>query len=168
MDPPEVEDLEPGQSFTVDLTVTDVTDLYSWDVNLTYDPTILNAENWTEGPFLRQVGNTTIWAQIDNNNGFMTPGSILYPLPLNGATGNGILATITFTVKGHGETKLHFERSKLNTVIVSSVVPIVHDRTDGVFRNAEPTTPSIQLIIGVAVAVGIVGIAVFLYMRRRT
>jgi len=172
LNPPEVEDLDLGESFTVNITVTDVTDLYSWDVYLTFDPEILNCTGFEEGPFLQQVATTTIWGQINNTAGFTTPGAILFDpaqgFPAEGATGSGVLATVTFTVKGRGVTTLHFERSKLNTVIARNTVPITHEATDGVFRNAAPTTLNIQLIIGVVVALAIVGIAVFFYMRRRT
>lgn len=174
VDPSQVVDLDPGQTFSVDITVTDVTDLYGWSINLTFKPSVLNVENVTEGPFLKQFGNTYLLpGQINNDAGFLTPGGLLFDptqvpaFPLEGATGDGILATITFTVKGSGTTDLHFEASKLNTVISNNNVAIPHEATDGFFRNVAPTILSLELIVAIIAIVAVGGgIAVFLYRRR--
>ncbi len=173
VDPQEVKDLDPGESFTVDITVNDVTDLYGWSINLTFDPTILNVVDVTQGPFLQQVANITPWpGQINNDKGFITPGAVLFDpvqgFPSRGATGSGVLATVNFTVKGQGVAELHFARSKLNTYVAGNNVPIDHEPTDGVFRNVAPTSLSIELIIAVVAAIAIVSVSVFFYMKRRT
>jgi len=40
-------------SFTVDINVTDVTDMYDWEFNLNYSTSIITATGITEGPFLK-------------------------------------------------------------------------------------------------------------------
>lgn len=173
VDPPEVKDLEPGQTFTVDITITDVTDLYSWDINMTFEPTVLNVQNATEGPFLQEFYETApLPVRIDNDVGTVIIGGMFKPpWPENGANGSGVLATITFTVKGRGETQLQFQKSDAFRYKTGFPVgfPIAHTTEDGFFRNATPTILSIELIIGIVVAVTIGGsIAVFFYRRRRT
>jgi hypothetical protein len=173
VDPSEVKDLEPGESFTVDITVNDVTDLYGWSINLTFKPNVLNVVNVTQGPFLQQVANITPWlGQINNEIGFISPGAVLFDpvqgFPSRGATGSGVLATVNFTVKGQGVAELHFARSKLNTYVAGNNVPIDHEASDGVFRNVAPTSLSVELIIGVVGALAIVSVAVFFYVKRRT
>jgi len=170
IDPSEVKDLDPGQSFSVNITVTDVTDLYSWSVNLTFDPAVLNVENVTEGPFLKQAHNTVpLPVNIDNAAGFVFAGAIfMIPLPENGSTGSGVLATIVFTVKGSGATDLHFELHKLHTVISTNQILITHTATDGVFRNVARTIVSIEVIIAIIAIVAIVGGIIVVLYRKRT
>ena len=174
VNPSEVIDLSPGETFSVDITVEDVTDLYGWSVNLTFHSEVLNVENVTEGPFLKQFGNTFFLpGQTNNVVGFLTPGGMLFdptqdpPFPPEGATGDGVLATITFSVKGSGVANLHFEASKLNTVVASNNVPITHTAKDGLFRNVASTPLSIELIIAITAVIAVGGsIAVFLYRRK--
>lgn len=172
VDPTEIKDLEAGESFAVNITITDVTDLYSWDMNMTFNPAVLNVENATEGTFLQQFNETiTLPVRIDNTVGSVVIGGMFKPpWPENGATGSGVLATITFTVKGYGETPLHFQKSDTFKYEVNFPVgiPIDHTTEDGVFRNATPTTLSIELIIGAVVSAIVGAGAVFFYMRRRT
>lgn len=169
VDPQSIEDLKTGESFTVNITVTNVTGLYSWDINMTFDPAILKVEDAIEGPFIQQFGETTpLPVRISNDLGYVIIGAMFTPpIPENLATGSGVLATVTFTVKGYGKTELGL-KSNLYTVIGVTPVLIDHTSVDGVFRNATPTALSIELIIGVVVAVTIGGIAVFFYRRRRT
>jgi len=173
VDPQSVEDLEVGKSFTVNITVTDVADLYSWDINMTFNPAILKVENTTEGPFLHQFGETvSLPVRIYNDRGFVIIGGMFMPpIPENLATGSGVLATVTFTVKGYGETSLGLQSNlyaPLGIAGFETPVSIDHTSVDGVFRNATATVLSIELIIGVVVVVTISGIAVFFYRRRRT
>ena len=39
--------------FTVDINVSDVVDLYGWQANITWDPSVINATSVTEGAFLK-------------------------------------------------------------------------------------------------------------------
>jgi len=148
----------------------EVTDLYAWSINLTFDPAVLNVENVTEGPFLKQVHNTLpLPPNINNAAGFVFAGAIfMIPLPENGATGSGVLATIVFTVKGSGVTNLRFELHKLHTIIASNQILIKHTATDGVFRNAAPTILSLEVIVAIVAMVAIGGGIVVVLYRRRT
>jgi len=170
VDPQSVEDLEAGESFTVDITVTDVTDLIIWEVEMTFDPAVLNVENATDGPFLQQFGETIFFpVVIDNTVGtVIIGGSFNVPYPENGATGSGVLTTITFTVKGYGTTELD-PQPNLYTVKGWNPMDIPHTTVKGVFRNrGAGTILNIQIIVGIVVAAAIGGIAVFFFWRRRT
>ncbi|UCG36301.1 MAG: hypothetical protein JSV64_06725 [Candidatus Bathyarchaeota archaeon] len=46
--------LTTSASFTIDINVTEVTDLYDWQFNLNYSTSILTATSITEGPMLKQ------------------------------------------------------------------------------------------------------------------
>lgn len=125
---------EPGESFEINLTVSNVSDLYGWQFNLTFDPTILNAVNVTEGPFLKQAGDTWLLGPTINNiAGFVFCGDSLFPFPDEGATGSGVLASITFNVTAEGKSDLHFFEMILKTVEENLPVPIDHTAVDGLF-----------------------------------
>ena len=51
--PSEVEVLE-GNNFRVSINVTDVTDLWAWQANISFNPSQVNFTGATEGPFLRR------------------------------------------------------------------------------------------------------------------
>lgn len=97
-------------TFTVNVTVTDAESMYGvgiegFEIRLEYDPTILEATNLTEGPFLRNIGETFI-AQSN-----ITDGQVWFTEVLTGsvagATGSGVLLTVNFTVTGTGVSPLY-------------------------------------------------------------
>jgi parallel beta-helix repeat protein len=134
-----------GDVFTINLTVHNVfidsgcNGLYGWQVHLVFNPDVLEAVNVGEGPFLKTAG-TTIWlpTQINNTAGFVTAAAILFPpfIP-KGATGNGILASVTFFVKSERVCLLHIDYAftRLKTIISSQNVDIVYTTVDGYFQR---------------------------------
>jgi len=181
IDPPEVKDLSPGQSFSVNITITGITinetvghkcyGLYGWSIDVAFDPAVINVVDATEGPFLKEIQETIFASPTKNNEaGYVRVGSLFMPpLPERGAEGSGVLATITFNVTGQGVTDLHFQSSKINTKIEGNNIAIEHIANDGKFMNtAAPLVLSNELIIAVGVVVAIGGgLALFLYKRRQ-
>ncbi len=96
------------ETFDINVTISDVVDLYSWQAGMTFNPDVLEALSFTEGPFLRQ-GGTTIFINgtIDNMAGVITYHACSLTGNVPGVTGNGTLGTITFKVKGYGNSTLH-------------------------------------------------------------
>jgi len=97
-----------GESFTVDLKVADVpavTPLYSWQVYMCFDSSILELVNVTEGDFLQEQPKGTIgYLQIGEDwalFGRSTKGK--HP----GVSGDGTLATVEIKVVGNGESVLN-------------------------------------------------------------
>ncbi len=180
VDPQEVKDLQPGESFTVNLAVSDVVisespvsnGLYGWSVNVTFNPAILNVANVTEGPFLQQAAETVaLPVRINNTVGFVFTGAIIKPpFGPQGAIGSGVLATIAFTVVGHGATTLELKSLKLRTVVAGQNWEMTDiAAVDGQFVNATsfPSFP-IELIVGIAGAAVVGGALVVFFYRRRT
>ncbi len=56
-----------GASFYLDVNVADVTDLYAFQFDLGFDPTILSAVAVAEGPFLSSGGSTFFLPGIIDN-----------------------------------------------------------------------------------------------------
>jgi len=138
----------PGGTFDVNITVTNVTNLFGWKIRIDFNSTILNATSLTRGPFLEQAGPTNWqifelthpgeqYGVINNTAGLVVVGdSLLPPLPPTGANSSGILVTIGFLVKAEGATPLSFEEelTDLTTVVQGAKVSIPHDRVDGFFE----------------------------------
>lgn len=136
---PKITSTEPGESFEINITVSDVSDLYGWEINMTFDPTILSVVKVTEGPFLKQAGeeqgvDTWLLGPVINNfAGFVSCAASFVPFPPEGATGSGVLASITFNVTTEGRSDLGFSKTKLNTVEEDLPVPLDHTAVDGLF-----------------------------------
>ncbi len=99
----------PGGSFSVNVPIANVTSLYAWQFNLTFNPAVLEAVNVVEGPFLKQAGTTMMPSTYVNNTaGWVFAGSALLNWEEGGASGNGVLATVNFNVKIAGTCALGF------------------------------------------------------------
>jgi len=172
IEPAEIRDISPGGTFTVNVTVAGVSEVYGWQVNITFNPQILNVENVTEGTFLKQVNQTVFMKKIDNTGGYVLLSSTFFPIPEQGASGSGLLVQVIFTVKGSGSSSLHFEENgtKLRRYIGDTLVYITDfSTTDASFRNvAGSLLGGIPLeYLAVAVAVVIIGGSSLFLLRRR-
>jgi len=122
-----------GQSVTVDVNISDVVNLFGWELKMRWNKTLLDGIKVIEGPFLKQSSNTLFRHTINNTEGFLLVDcTLLYSVP--GVSGSGTLATVEFNVKSIGECSLDL----YDTILVSSLEqPISHEVTNGCF-NAIP------------------------------
>jgi len=107
-----------GEFFSVNLTATDVSELFLWQFNMSFNPAVLQAVSVIEGSFLKQAGTTMRPDEplIDNATGLVLAGWALFPYPEHGASGSGVLATVTFKVIAEGQSQLQFiEKTRLRT-----------------------------------------------------
>jgi len=117
------------QNFTVNIRISKVADLYGWQFKLSWNPILLDAVNITEGPFLKQGGETFFWPIINNTGGYILADCTLLG-NVSGVNGDGTLATISLHVKGEGECILDL----YETALISSLEqPIDHNAEDGHF-----------------------------------
>ena len=127
---------EVGATFTVNITITDVSNLYFWEFHMSFNKSVLNVTSVTEGPFLSDVDSTS-WSMlppnIDNNAGTIKTTNMLWTWPPDGATGSGVLCTITFQVKDEGRTTLHFYYTLLDDEFTPPTIE--HTAEDGFFSN---------------------------------
>ena len=93
-----------GDTFTIDVNVSDVTDLYGFQFDFNFDPLRVSPSAVTEGLFLSQgvSGSTDFQAGTNNGAGTIefTLGFLLGAVP--GVSGSGTLATLAFTATGQG------------------------------------------------------------------
>ena len=136
---------QSGSTFTVRVNVSDVVDLYTWQVNMSWDPSILNVSSLTAGEFLLQTASADKTASFqigsvinatDNVEGYTGMAESILG-DVSGITGNGTLVSIEFLVVGYGESNLTINVvGTLSTMLIESTNSSIEFTTvDGFFRN---------------------------------
>jgi len=95
----------PSETFKVDIKIADVVNLFSWQVNMSFNSNVLTFVNVTEGDFLKmQPEGTQGYKRVEE-------GWVLFSWitvgPHPGVNGSGTLATVEFRVKAIGESVLN-------------------------------------------------------------
>jgi len=134
VEPDEIIDttLTVNRSFDINITVAGVESLYNWTARLKWDPSMLNAANIVEGPFLKGAQGTTFNYVLDQLRGSIYLNNTRKGDPPTGISGNGTLATVTFAVKARGFSTLEIFDAKL---FKSDRTLIVALWQDGYFSN---------------------------------
>jgi hypothetical protein len=123
-----------GETFRINISIIQASDLAAWEFKLYYPGSVLNATLLEEGPFLKTAGSITTIPLDFTDNFNSTHGRIWIACTLNGngtgASGNGTLETITFKTKSFGCGLLHLA----DTELLDSQMPpnhILHATQDG-------------------------------------
>jgi hypothetical protein len=130
---PQTTESAVGQDFAINISVSSVVDLYGWQLQLSWNKTILPPDkvNATEGPFLKSGGNSTFfYPRIYENGSLLLDGNRVGNVP--GVNGSGVLATIRFHVASSGECDLHLYGTIL---LSSSEKSIAHTVQSGKFST---------------------------------
>lgn len=104
-----------GDRFSAAINVEAITDLAGFQLDVAFNPGIIEVVGVEEGPFLSDIGGRTYWLEpdIDNAAGVIT--SIVCARTGQGGTdGSGELATITFTAISVGESHLKLQNVGLS------------------------------------------------------
>jgi len=97
-----------GNTFNVTIRIEDARDVYGWQIAMSFDPNVLEATNVIIGDFLatQPQGTFSPPSVLNNTQGWVGIGET--SLGKNpGVDGSGSLATVTFSVKGDGESFLN-------------------------------------------------------------
>ena len=144
-----------GQTLSLNIRIADASDLYAWEFDLGFDPTVLSATSVTEGGFLVAGGSTLfILGTIDNLAGTIsfTANSLQSATP--GVDGDGILATIGFTALAAGTSDLNL----FNIILLDSeLADITIDQVGGgnVIVSADTSSapePGMLALLGIGLA----------------
>lgn len=138
VDPPSIVDYSKVTDtlFNVTIKIFNVTNLWAYQFNLTWDPILLDISNIYEGPFL-QAGGTTTWSYL-YDNGWITIAATLLGMPFRDSTpqsGNGVLFDVEFLVKQRGWTVFDLKNTKVGVIVGIELVWIAHNIGTGYFRN---------------------------------
>jgi len=120
-------------------------ELFSWQVNMSFNPTVLEYLNVTEGNFLEdQPYGTSPMFRFDHaDDGWITFGWTTKQYD-KGVPGNGTLATVTFKVKAQGESMIDINHTYTKLIRVWAPPPppghdpveeIPSTKENGVFTN---------------------------------
>ncbi len=123
-------------SWTVPVTISNVSDLFGYEFDLAFNPAILQLETIQEGAFLGTAGGTSfVPGFIDNLAGTasFTGGSLSGFGP--GANGNGVLANFTFQAVSAGASPLTLSNVFLLDSNFNEIPAIVVD------GSVDATTP---------------------------
>jgi hypothetical protein len=118
---PAVLTITPSKDFNVELKTASITNLKGYSVTLSYDPTLISLKEVTEGPFLSAKGNTFFNKTIDNNKGTVLIDCALLGSDLS-ISGEGTLATFSFTSLKAGSTSLTFKLVKTRNILNKEII----------------------------------------------
>lgn len=159
--------VQPNQSFTLDIDVTDVTDLYAWQFALAFNPAILAATSITEGPFL-QTGGATFFipGTIDNTLGTIDLTANTLLTAVAGVDGGGAIATVHFQAL----TSLGTSPITLSNVLLldSGLDDITADTANGFVTVRQVTTAIPEPGTWLFLATGTAGLLAFWRRRPHT
>ena len=139
---PKVSSHPQAATFTINVTISGVTlentqgfGVTAWEVDISFNSTVLNAFSVQQGPWLKTAGNVFwITPKIDNDAGTVIAAASLFPPKTSGALGSGTLANITFTVMNKGTSDFHFYKTVLRAYNGTGYLIIDHTVVDGFFQ----------------------------------
>ena len=118
-----------GSVVTVNVDIASVSNLYGYQFDLTYNPSILQAVSSSEGSFLSKGGSTFfIPGTNDNVGGTVAATADTLLTAVNGVSGSGGLAVFTFDAIGKGTSTLGIQAE---TLLDSSLNVIADTITSG-------------------------------------
>lgn len=161
---------EQDTTFLVNITVSDVSDLNMWIINITWDPTVIKISegdpngteprykegtkyNIYEGPFLEEAAEeanqTTYFGvrDVDNDNGQILRISCAFPGRFS-ISGSGVLARINFTLVNKGTTEIRITGPSIafpgkSLLQDSNGNEIPHEDSDGIVSDQPPPSSAI-------------------------
>jgi general secretion pathway protein D len=146
-----------GQTLDVSVDISGVSDLYAFQFDLGYDPTILSAISVSEGSLLPAGGSTVfIPGSIDNGAGTVTATADTLIGPIPGVSGDGVLANIEFQAIALGTSALSLSNITLLDSTLSQIPFSSVDGSVSVLTTAVPEPSFIStLLIGLLVGSGL-------------
>lgn len=156
-----------GKTFEMEITITDVTNLWFWSFKVTWNSTVLTCLEVTEGPFMKDVGGTIFPPPLIDNEIGEIPDMCCGLMIEEGATGTGTLATITFNATAPGVSTVAFADTRLIDWADGAEIPILHSAEPGTV-TVIPEFPASMILLLFLVTTAIIAImAKVAWSRRR-
>jgi hypothetical protein len=140
INPPLVTGYLNGDTFDLDIDISDAEDIYAWEFSLDYPEflTVLAAVDVIEGDFLQAAAGPEGTYMAENINAFEGKVSAAGTLKgdVEGATGDGTLASVRFSVlEPSGEYPLDLFDTHLWMRIENELEEVEHDAVDATWRG---------------------------------
>jgi general secretion pathway protein D len=100
--------VKADERFNVEISASNVTNLYSAPFIMSYDPAILDFDSAVEGPFLKRDGNPTVFQTVGTQKGGQVTVNLSRTGNVGGVDGSGTLVVASFKAKSKGSAKLGF------------------------------------------------------------
>jgi len=157
--------LTPDMNYTISLyTDYNGSDIWGYQFRLTYNPGVLKGVEVVNGDLITEDDVTFIAGTFNNTIGkleltaaWSANKSAPQPYPLLNNTGPGVLANVTFTIVGEGDSSIEFDKVKTElkrttgTNIIDKYTHLDLDPTqgkilDGFFQNVEEVVHDMAVI----------------------
>lgn len=119
-----------GDTFEIDVTITDVTDLLAWEASFTYDPEVVQLTDRDVELFQAADGDSTIFdvsQSTPDSDGMYGLGAVDTADPEAPDSGSGVLARLTLEAVGPGASPLAIPEIDLNDDTVPDRGPVLRN-----------------------------------------
>jgi len=130
-----------GSDIEVDILIDDITDFGAYELDIAYDPNVLQFKRWEDASFLVATGR----AQVCQGPSFPSPGIVVLTCSTadqggpQGTTGSGSIGELTFSTSCSGQSMITFSGTAISD---TTGAEILHRQTAGSFVLLTPVVSS--------------------------
>lgn len=149
---------QPGQTLSLAVVASGLSDLYAWQFSLGFNPSVLQATTVTQGSYFGATTTSFGFAALNNTTGLVDTvyQSMFGPGP--GVSGSGTLATLNFNVLSVGTSPLVWS----DVIFLNSLLGNISVQANNSSVTAVPE-PTAALLF----AAGLVGVGALQWRRRQ-
>lgn len=154
--------VEEGDAFRLDVTVADIADLFAWQFDVEFAPSLVTAQSSAEGSFLAGGGSTFyIDGVIDNTLGAIGATSASLLSAVSGVSGDGVLASFYFAAANEGNALFTLS----NVILLDSMFGDLQASLGNLSVTIGPRTPPTDVPEPNALAMFLAGACVLGVLR---
>ncbi len=132
------------ETFTLDLKITDVSNLRGWTTDVTWNSEVLELVGKpVEGNFLSSIDSTVFITDVSNSNGSLNVASTI--IMSESASGSGTLATLTFKIIA---SATHSPVNLVNTSLISPEPGHFSGSYEEIAHTAPQPSATVSLMTG--------------------